>query len=83
MNKNELKTKLNLLVVDPQAYSLEGELIPDSIVLFNSYHDWVVFYLDERGGRNDEKVFASENEACTYIYNLFKESKKIEKKYLK
>ena len=81
MNKKELQTKLDLLGVASKTYSLEGELVPNSIILYNSYHKWEVFYLDERGGRNDEKVFDSENEACEHIYKLFKESKEIEDKY--
>ncbi len=83
MNKKDLQIKLDLLGVASQAYSLEGELVPDNIILYNSYNKWEVFYLDERGDRNDEKVFNSENEACEHIYKLFIESKKIEDKYLK
>jgi len=83
MDKMELKNKLNLLGVSSHEYSLDGELVADNIILYNSYHKWEVFYLDERGGRNDEKVFDSENEACEHIYKLFKESKEIEDKYLK
>ena len=78
MDKIELKKKLDLLGVHSCSYSLEGELVPDNIILYNSYHNWKVFYFDERGGRNDEKVFTSEKEACEYIYSLFKESKEIE-----
>ncbi len=78
MNKKELQTRLDFLGVASQAYSLEGELVPDTIILYNSYHKWKVFYLDERGGRNDEKVFDSENEACEHIYKLFRASKEIE-----
>jgi len=83
MDKMELKNKLNLLGVSSHEYSLDGELVADNIILYISYHKWEVFYLDERGGRNDEKVFDSENEACEHIYKLFKESKEIEDKYLK
>lgn len=83
MDKIELKKKLDLLGVSSHEYSLNGEFVADNIILNNSYHKWEVFYLDERGGRNDEKVFDSENEACEQIYKLFKESKVIEDKYLK
>ncbi len=83
MNKTELKRKLTALDVNYQEYSLDGELISDNIILYNSYHTWDVFYLDERGDRHEEKSFSSEKEACEYIYKLFKESKEIEKKYLK
>lgn len=81
MNKIELKKKLDLLRVNSHRYSLDGELLADKIILYNSYHKWEVFYLDERGGRNNEKIFYSENEACEYIYKLFKESKAIQDKY--
>ncbi len=83
MNKKELQDKLDLLGVDSNQYSLEGELNPDSIVLLNSYNNWEVFYFDERGGKDNEKVFTSESEACEHLYQLFVESKKIEEKYLK
>ncbi|MEZ5048381.1 MAG: hypothetical protein R2766_01890, partial [Saprospiraceae bacterium] len=45
------------------------------------YGIWEVFYFDERGNRDNEKVFPSENEACEYIFENFKEQKAIEKKY--
>lgn len=83
MDRNELKKKLDLLKVNPQEYSLESELVPDNIILYHSYDKWEVFYLDERGGRNHQKVFYSEDEACRHIYKLFKKSKEIEGKCLK
>ena len=79
MDTNELQKKLNLLGVNPQEYSLIGELQTDSIILYQSYQKWEVFYLDDRGNRNDEKVFDTESEACNYIYQKFKEAKEIEK----
>jgi len=81
MDKIELKKELDLLEVDSKLYSLEGELIPDNIILFNSYQNWEVFYFDERGNRNDEKIFFSEIDACFYIYKLFKEAKEIKEKF--
>lgn len=81
MNKLELKGELDLLNVDSNSYSLNGVLNPDSIILYNSYDTWQVFYLDERGGRDDEKLFQSEEEACKYILKLFKDSKAIETKF--
>lgn len=77
MDRIELKKKLDLLKVNSSTYSLEGELVSDSIILYNSYSTWTVFYLDERGGRNDEKEFVSEEKACEYIYRLLEESKDI------
>jgi hypothetical protein len=81
MNRNELKCKLDKLNVFTGFYSLEGELLPDRIVLFHNYDIWEVFYFDERGNRDNEKVFLSENEACEYIFEHFNQQKAIEKKY--
>jgi hypothetical protein len=81
MNREELKHKLDELNVYPGFYSLEGELLPDRIVLYHNYVKWEVFYFDERGNRDMEKVFFSESDACNYIYEYFKKQKEIEKKY--
>lgn len=78
MNKLELITELNLLNIDSNTYSLDGDLIPDSIVLYNSYQNWEVFYLDERGGRSDMKKFSSEDQACNYMLRILKEAKEVE-----
>lgn len=67
----ELKLKLDLLGVNPSFYSLDGNLSLVGTVLYHSYGDWIVFDLDERGNKTDEKVFKSENEACDYIYQKF------------
>lgn len=67
------------LGVTATEYNLKGDLVPDNIILYNSYKEWQVFYFDERGGKNDKKVFKSECEACWYIFKLFRESKAIEK----
>ena len=72
MNKSELKEKLDLLGINENFYSLSGALLPDRVILYNSYDEWLVLYFDERGNRNDEQTFSSENEACQYIYNKFK-----------
>lgn len=81
MNKKELKLELQKLGVTPQEYNLEGDLIADNIILYNSYNEWQVFYYDERGGKNDVKILKSECEACWYIFKLFRQSKSIEEKF--
>ena len=81
MNVEELKANLDLMDVNPKFYSLNGELNPDTVVLFQNYSKWEVFYVDEYGAKHNEKVFFSENDSCMYIYNLFKESKEIENKF--
>lgn len=77
----ELDQKLQDLKIDPRSYSLNGDLKPDAIILFHNYAKWEVFYLDERGGRNEEKFFLSEDEACLYIYMLFLKGKDIAEKF--
>ena len=81
MDRNELKHKLDDLSVFPGFYSLGGDLLPDRIVLFNNYGVWEVFYFDERGNKENEITFSSENEACEYIHEYFKKQKEIEKKF--
>jgi len=81
MNIAELEYKLNKLNVYTGFYSLTGELLPDRIVLYHNYDKWEVFYFDERGNRDNEKVFFSESEACNYIYDHFKRQKEIKGKY--
>ena len=73
MNIIELKAKLNELGVEPNEYSLEGSVANwNTIVLYKNYSIWEVFYVDERGNRDDKHTFHSENEACEYIYEEFK-----------
>jgi hypothetical protein len=74
VNTINLKEKLDNLAVNENLYSLNGNLLPDRVILYNSYDKWLVFYFDERGNRDEEQNFNSENEACQYIYNYFRKS---------
>ena len=71
MNKDILKKELDKLGVNPNEYSLNGNIESDKIVLYQNYSKWEVFYFDERGGRNCEKVFCNEEDACLYISSSF------------
>lgn len=71
MNRVELIKKLDGLNVPNSFYDLDGNLLPDRIILYNSYNDWIVFYLDERGNRHEQKVFNSEVKALNYIFERF------------
>ena len=51
--------------VDPTYYSLEGER-HEALCLLAVGQEWRVF-LSERGQRHEERVFAAEDEACTYF----------------
>jgi hypothetical protein len=81
MNRFDLEGQLKLLGVNDSEYSLWGELKSDSIVIIHNYNKWEVFYFDERGGRNDEFEFKSEDEACSYVYKLFIDAKEVQLKF--
>ena len=72
MDRKELKLKLDLLKINPNQYSLDGDLKSDAIILYQNYNKWEVYYFDERGGKNDEQAFNSERDACSYIYRVYK-----------
>jgi hypothetical protein len=81
MNNLELENKLKELNIPINEYSLNGDLISEAIILYKNYSIWEVFYLDEKGERNNEIKFYNEDEACKYIYKLFIDSKVIKEKY--
>ena len=82
MKREELIKKLSEMGINANRYSLYGELEHDRIVLYQNYSKWEVFYFSERGTREDFHVFASEELACQYIYNILRDEmlfwKKIE-----
>lgn len=43
MNRKDLKKKLDELEIYPNLYSVDGELLADRTVLYNSFNDWIVF----------------------------------------
>ncbi len=72
MGRHQLKLALDELGVDPQYYSLFGYSMTDATVIYRKGSYFEVCYLDERGGRGSgAEVFASEEEACEYVYKLF------------
>ena len=81
MDIKELKVELDILMVNPNHYSLNGDIKPDAVILFHNYYKWRVYYFDERGGKNDEHEFNSQEDACQYIHKLFREMKDIEDKF--
>lgn len=81
MKIEELKIKLTELGISTCEYNLTNELVNDAINLYQNYDVWEVFYLDEKGNRNNEKKFESESTACQYIYKLFKDAKAIAQKF--
>ena len=81
MDRKELQLKLDLLKINPNRYSLDGDLKSDAIILYENYNKWEVYYFDERAGKHTEQEFNSETEACNDIYNRFQNAKVIEDKF--
>ena len=68
VKKSELRTKLEQAGIRPSVYSLDGELLPDRLVLDHAHGRWFVFYFSERGTRFGEREFGDEDEACEHFY---------------
>lgn len=81
MTKGELEKALIAQSIHLERYSLNGESKLDAIILYDLKVKWEVFYLDERGGRNQEKVFSSENDACQYILRLLLNALEVQQKF--
>jgi hypothetical protein len=47
---------------------LDDGLKPTAHILYKNYSKWEYFYLDERGGRNDLRIFYDEVEAFDYLW---------------
>ena len=79
LNRGNLSKLLQEEGFDPNSYSLYGDLNPDSIVIYQNYHKWEVFYLDERGEREMLNICSSEEDACEFMYRTLINSTLISK----
>ena len=71
MKSNELKEKLQQLGIPVYLYNLDGIGRTDErLCLEFSDNKWHVYY-SERGVKTTDKIFASEDAACEYIYFHF------------
>ena len=68
MNRAELVKHLDELGVGRAAYCLEGGLPNECFTLEPRETEWAVYY-SERGRRSSERVFATEVEACQFLFN--------------
>lgn len=68
MTLDELKNKLERSNVPKRWYSINEGLKPDACILYKNYAKWEFFYLDEKGNRNDFKVFTNDEEAFAYLW---------------
>jgi hypothetical protein len=69
MNREELLNKLRQNLIDPRDYSIIDYTAPpidEQFVLTRERNMWVIYYY-ERGNRNEENFFLSEDEACVYF----------------
>ncbi len=76
MDKKQLKLTLEDMRIPTQFYSLDGELLPDRVVMDCIYGKWIVFYFDERGNREREKEFLTEEQACEHVLKTLMPKKK-------
>ena len=72
MKKEELKVALNKIHAPKLIYNLEGDILPNNTVLVKSDSNWRVISIDDRGNIFKEQIFLSEDDACNYIFALFK-----------
>lgn len=69
MTKIELQKRLQEEHIRNDAYCLDGGLPNEAFCLNKNGKQWEVYY-SERGGKSGLKIFNSEEEACSYFYNL-------------
>src|SRR5438309_6933851 len=62
MNRDELRRILNKRGIRARSYSLDGGSANDRYCIERSSGGWATFY-SERGNRNDERWFSTEDEA--------------------
>lgn len=72
MTVENLKKKLNAVgVQDDLYYLLIGGFPNEAYCLVENKDDWEVYY-SERGGKSDVQLFATESEACEYLFEELK-----------
>lgn len=69
MDRESLRSILDGEGVDREYYDLQGGLPFEKYCLEPRPGEWAVYY-SERGHRVEEKLFASEDEACRHLLNL-------------
>jgi len=72
MNKKMLKELLECEGFRPDAYDLEGGLLPERLTLAQEAGQWCVYY-SEHGIRSGKKYFATEDEACEDLLNQIRD----------
>jgi hypothetical protein len=81
MNKEQLRGKLKNQNINPNLYSLDGDLITDRIILMTVGKEWEVFYFDDKGKKDNVNHFHNENDACNYIYQILENIQQIANRF--
>ena len=79
MTIQELKSKLDGLGVSEKEYSLFGNNLPETFVL-DHQSKWLIYSIDERGGKGRIFAFETENDACEYFYEIMKRAQEREER---
>ena len=79
MNVQELKSELDRLGIPEKEYSLFGNNLPETFVL-DHQSKWLIYSIDERGGKGRIFSFETENDACKYFYQEMKKGKEREER---
>jgi hypothetical protein len=70
MNREQLKTQLETLKIDPAAYCLSGGFPNEQLTLNQAQNgEWEVYY-SERGQKSGLRVFTSEESAVQYFLEV-------------
>ena len=70
MNVTGLIRKLDEIGVPKRDYSINGDLLPDTHFLNQVYGKWEYFYFDEKGNKEDYRMFDNESDACKYMLGM-------------
>ena len=73
MNVRELKEEFDKLGINPDFYSLTGEVVLDGITLKKLKHMWYLFYTEPFGVKSWSQLFDTEDQACRYFLEAYKE----------
>ena len=76
MKIEELQKNLAELKIPKRRYVINDSYPADTHVLQQNYNIWEYFYFDERGEKNDYKIFKTEEEACEYMLKIMNKLKK-------
>lgn len=76
INISSLLEKLNEIGVPKRYYSINGHLSSDTYILNQIYNKWEYFYFDEKGNKNDYKIFDNECDACYYLLRVLEDEMK-------